>query len=248
MSDASLIAALERAALNAVPAPRVLFDGPFVARAHHGGTGRGNAASSLDPRPDAELPARVERIARFYARHGLPLRFRSTPLDPPGLADLLRARGCMERDETSVLCGDAHAIARTDAAVAVLGAPEAEWQAVVATAEYQTPTRQAEKREIPALMAAEPAWLVLREEAATLGCLFAVADGDFCGVFDLAVRPEAKRRGLGVRLMRAAAAWGAERGARQLWAQVAVTNTASQALMVRIGLREAYRYVYRRAV
>lgn len=248
MTDPALIAALERAALNAVPAPRVLFDGPFVARAHHGGTGRANAASSLDPRPDAELPARVERIARFYARQGLPLRFRSTPLDPPGLAALLRARGCVERDETSVLCGDASRIARTDAAVEALAAPEPEWQAVVATAEYQTPARQAEKREIPALMAAEPAWLVLREGGATLGCLFAVADGAFCGVFDLAVRPEAKRRGLGARLMGAAAAWGMARGATRLWAQVAATNAASQALMARIGLREAYRYVYRREV
>lgn len=244
--NTALVAALERAALNAIPAPRVLFDGPFVVRAHHGGTGRANAASSLDASPDPELPARIERIARFYARHGLPLRFRSTPLDPPGLADLLRARGCVERDETTVLCGDAQAIARTDSAVEVLAAPEPEWQAVVATAEYQTPTRQAEKREIPALMAAEPGWLVLREEGATIGCLFAVADGEFCGVFDLAVRPEAKRRGLGVRLMGAAAAWGVARGARHLWAQVAVTNTASQALMARIGLSEAYRYVYRR--
>jgi len=244
--NTSLIAALERAALNAVPAPRVLFDRPFVARAHHGGTGRGNAASSLDASPDAELPARIERIARFYARHALPLRFRSTPLDPPGLAALLRARGCVERDETTALCGDARAIARTCDAVEVLAAPEPEWQAVVATAAYQTPARQAEKREIPALMAAEPGWLVLREGDATLGCLFAVADGAFCGVFDLAVRPEAKRRGVGLRLMSAAAAWGVARGARHLWAQVAVTNAASQALMARMGLREAYRYVYRR--
>lgn len=248
MNDAALVAALERAALNAVPAPRVLFDGPFVARAHHGGTGRGNAASSLEASPDPDLPARVERIARFYARQGLPLRFRSTPLDPPGLADLLRARGCVERDGTSVLRGDARALARPDAAVAVLGTPEPEWQAVVATAEYQTPARQAEKREIPALMAAEPGWLVLREQGATLACLFAVADGEFCGVFDLAVRPEAKRRGLGARLMGAAADWGVARGARHLWAQVAMTNAASQALMARVGLREAYRYVYRREV
>jgi GNAT superfamily N-acetyltransferase len=248
MSDAALVALLERAVLNAVPAPRVLFDGPFVARAHHGGTGRGNAACSLDARPDPELEARVERIARFYARQGLPLRFRCTPLDPPGLAEALRARGCVERDETSVLCGDARAIARADPAVALLGAPEPEWQAVVATAEYQTPARQAEKRDMPALMAAEPGWLVLREAGQTLGCLFVVADGEVCGVFDLAVRPEAKRRGIGARLMGAAAAWGVERGARRLWAQVAMTNTASRGLMARAGLSEAYRYVYRREV
>lgn len=43
------IAALERATLTTLPAPRAAYDGTFVMRAFHGGTGRGNSASSLDP-------------------------------------------------------------------------------------------------------------------------------------------------------------------------------------------------------
>ena len=72
------VAALERAALTTVPAPRVAFDGPFVIRAFQGGTGRANAASSLDPTPDPALEQRVARIERRYRDLGFVPR---TPID-----------------------------------------------------------------------------------------------------------------------------------------------------------------------
>lgn len=132
------VAALERASHSAVPAARVAFDGPFVIRAFLGGTGRANAASSLDPASDPELPARQARIAAHYARLGLPARFRSTPLDPPGLDALLRVRGFAERDETCVLAGPLDAFAAADDEVEALDGPTEAWLSVVATADYQT--------------------------------------------------------------------------------------------------------------
>jgi ribosomal protein S18 acetylase RimI-like enzyme len=64
------------------------------------------------------------------------------------------------------------------------------------------------------------------------------------GYFDLAVRPEYRRRGLAARAVRAAADWARQHGAEWLFCQVAVTNTASLALNTALGLREAYRYTY----
>jgi GNAT superfamily N-acetyltransferase len=239
------IAALERAALSAVPAERVAFDGPFVVRGFLGGTGRANAASSLDPAPDPDLPARIARIEAAYARMGLPCRVRSTPLDPAGLAPFLRARGYAKRDETVVLAGPVAPVARPDPAVAVLPGPEPEWLEVVATAEYQTEARRAEKLRQPALLALPAAWLVLRQEGRAVAAIFAVAQGPLAGIFDLAVRPEAKRGGLGRRIVAAAADWAArEHGAGWLWGQVAATNAPSLALNQGLGLREVYRYRY----
>lgn len=237
------VAALERACLTALPAPRQAFVGSFVAKAFLGGTGRGNAASSLDPAEDPGLPARIERIEALYTWLGLPTRFRLTPLDPPGLEALLAARGYAEGEESLVLAG---AVApEEDPAVEVLAGPEPDWMAVVATAEYQGPARRAEKLRMPELLAATGGWLLLREEGVAAACLFAVVDGPYCGFFDLAVRPEFRRRGLAERLVRATAAWAAGQGAGILWAQVASTNAASLALQARVGLREAYRYRYR---
>lgn len=62
--------------------------------------------------------------------------------------------------------------------------------------------------------------------------------------FELAVVHEARRKGLGSRITRAAAQWAAAHGAEWLWAQVAATNQASCATQQSLGMREAYRYVY----
>lgn len=151
--------ALEHATLSTIPAPRIAFDGPFVVRAFAGGTGRANAASSLDPAPDPDLAARIGRIEARYAALGLPPRFRSTPLDPAGLGAMLAARGYIEKDETVILLAPVDAIAAPDPAATALSAPDADWMAVTATAEHQTAARRREKEGTPPLLMVPGAWI-----------------------------------------------------------------------------------------
>jgi ribosomal protein S18 acetylase RimI-like enzyme len=238
------IAALEGACLTAVPAQRVAFDGSFVVRSFLGGTGRANAASSLWPMDDPDLAARVARIEILYEAQGLPVRFRSMPLDPPGLAEILVARGYVTKDETIIFTVSAETLARTDEAVTVLATPDVDWMAVTATAEHQVPARRAEKERAVGMMMVPAAWLVLHEGGTPLACISVVADGNLAGFFDLAVVPEARRRGISARITRAAAHWAAAQGARWIWAQVAASNQASCAAQRSLGMQEAYRYIY----
>lgn len=235
---------IERATLTAVPAPRLLFEGPFVVRAYRNGTGRANAACGLDPAEDPDLPARIPRIEAFYARIGQKPRFRSTPLDPAGLKALLLARGYNEVDESQVIGGPLDGFARADAGTEALAGPEPAWMEVLATAEHQVPARREEKLGMQALLGVPAAWMLLREAGVPAACAFVTADGPLAGLFDLAVRPEFRRRGLGQRVMAAAGAWAAAQGARFAFAQVACTNTASLRLNAGLGLRERYRYSY----
>ncbi|MGG5810789.1 GNAT family N-acetyltransferase [Falsiroseomonas sp. CW058] len=244
--DAGLpgIRAIERATLAAVPAPRLLFEGPFVVRTFLGGTGRANSACSLDPAEDPALPERVARVEAFYARFGRACRFRSTPLDPIGLGPLLLGRGYREVDESQVLCGPLAGFARADDAVTVLDGPDPEWMEVVGTAEHQVPARRAEKLGMKDLLGMPAAWLLLHEGGVPAACAFATADGPLAGLFDLAVRPEFRRRGLGQRVMAAAGCWARGMGAEFAYAQVSCANAASLALNAGLGLRERYRYRY----
>ena len=242
--DQPSIAALERACLTAVPAQRVAFDGNFVVRAFLGGTGRANAASSLSDHADPELSARIARIESRYEALKLPVRFRSTPLDPPGMAEALTARGYVSKDETIIFLAKVQGVARSDDAVHVLAAPDEDWMAVTATAEHQVPARRAEKEHAVSMMMAPAAWLVLYQDAKPVACISVVADGPLAGFFDLAVVPEARRQGLGSRITRAAAQWAASQGAEWLWAQVSSANRASCTAQQSLGMREAYRYVY----
>lgn len=238
------VAALERATLTCVPAPRTGFDGPFVVRAFAGGTGRANAASSLDPAPDAELETRIARIEARYAALGMPPRFRSTPLDPPGLAALLAARGYVEKDETAILLAPVATVAAPDPAAQALPAPDAEWMAVTATAEHQTAARRREKEGTPPLLTVPGAWITLQEDGASAAVASVVAAGPLAAYFDLAVRPEHRRRGFAGRVVRAAAHWAARQGAAWFFCQVAASNAPSLALNHGLGLVEAYRYRY----
>ncbi|MBS7810191.1 GNAT family N-acetyltransferase [Roseococcus pinisoli] len=240
----ALVHALERATFNSLPARRVAFDGPFVLRAFLGGTGRANAACSLDPAPDPELAARVERIAARYRRLGVTPRIRSSPLDPVGLGAHLRATGWEETDESLVTSGPLAPIAAADADVTVLDAPDAAWFEVLGTVEYQSPARHAEKLEAVPLFAIPAAWMVLRVRGVPAAVLSTTCDGLYCGLFDLAVRPEFRRQGLIRRVIGAAGHWAAAQGAEQFYAQVSATNEASIALQAGIGMRERYRYSY----
>jgi GNAT superfamily N-acetyltransferase len=235
---------IEQATLTAVPAPRLMFDGPFVVRAFLGGTGRANAACGLDPARDPELPARIARIQAFYARLGLPCRFRSTPLDPEGLTAHLAAEGWRTHEESLVIGGRLADFARPDAETLALDRPIETWTAVMASAEHQVPARQAEKARMPELLGAPAAWMLLYHEGRPAACCFAVATGRLVGLFDLAVRPEFRRRGLGQRVMAAGGAWGAAQGAAFAYAQVSCRNHASIALNAGLGLIERYRYSY----
>ena len=238
------ILAIERATLSAVPAPRVAFEGGFVVRSFAGGTGRANAACPLDASPDPELPDRITRIEGFYARAGLRTRFRSTPLDPPGLVELLTARGYRPHDESQVILGSLTAFARPDPDCEALPGPEPTWTEVMASAEHQVPARQAEKARMPELLGVPAAWILLRASGKPAACAFVTADGPLAGLFDLAVRPEFRRAGLGRRVMAAAGAWAKAQGARFAYAQVACSNTASLRLNAGLGLTECYRYRY----
>lgn len=242
--DAPDVAALERACLTAVPAQRVAFDGGFVVRSFLGGTGRANAASSLDGSADSDLDARIDRIEARYAAQNLPVRFRSTPLDPPGLVEHLAGRGYVSKDETIIFLAPISGIACADQATKILRAPDADWMAVTVTAEHQIPTRRAEKERAAGMMMVPAAWLVLWNDNKPVACISVVSDGKLAGFFDLAVVPEKRRQGLGLRITRAAAHWAVTQGAEWLWAQVASSNEASCAAQRSLGMREAYRYVY----
>jgi GNAT superfamily N-acetyltransferase len=235
---------IERATLSAVPAPRVAFDGGFVVRSFAGGTGRANAACPLDPSPDPHLAERIGRIEAFYRRAGFKPRFRSTPLDPPGMTAALEERGYRSHDESQVIFGPLGELFRDDPDCIALAGPEPDWTSVMASGEHQVPARQAEKARMPELLGVPAAWILLRVEGEPAACAFATADGDLAGLFDLAVRKEFRRRGLGSRVMSAAGAWARSQGARWAYAQVACTNVASLTLNAGLGLTERYRYRY----
>ncbi|MXP64313.1 GNAT family N-acetyltransferase [Roseomonas sp. M0104] len=236
---------LERASHTAVPALRTAFDGPFLLRAFLGGTGRANAVSSLDPAPDAGLALRLDRIEAAYRRAGLPVRFRSTPLDPPGLEEALLERGYTADKGSRVMAGPLERFAAAETGLEVAARPSDAWLSLIATAEHQTPARRAEKVQAAGMMLVPAAWMLLRASNGQPAAAAQVAvDGRLLGFFDVATHPAFRRQGMARRLFRAAAAWGQARGGVTGWLQVSADNAPAVALYEAMGMREIYRYRY----
>ena len=66
------------------------------------------------------------------------------------------------------------------------------------------------------------------------------------GVTAVEVAPRARRQGLGRLVMAGIAVWGRQRGATDVYVQVAEPNTEGMAVYERLGFTEHHRYHYRR--
>lgn len=78
------------------------------------------------------------------------------------------------------------------------------------------------------------------------GAVFVALQGDIAMVHALEVRPAQRRQGMGGHLLRAAANWAAEAGAKSLSLVVTERNAAARALYARAGMAEVGRYHYRK--
>jgi ribosomal protein S18 acetylase RimI-like enzyme len=99
-----------------------------------------------------------------------------------------------------------------------------------------------------AVMARAPqpkAYFLGRLDERPAGVAFVACAGQVAMVHALHVSPRFRRRGLGARLSRAAAAWGAAQGAETFALAVEESNAAARTLYEALGLRVAARYRYR---
>ena len=239
------IEVLERSSLNAVPAPRQALYGAAVVRAGHGGAGRVNSTTWLDPADGAGLPARVQRIEGWYARLGLPARFRLTPLSPPALETLLMARGYARMGETIVMAGALDGLPLPDGPADTAEAPDEAWFDASEGAAARAAERMAELRQFPSLLLLPAAWVSVRVEGRVATVAQAVADGAVAVLSGVATLPAMRGRGLARRACLAAFGWARSEGARLACLQVEAENDAALSLYRRLGFRECYRDAYR---
>ena len=85
----------------------------------------------------------------------------------------------------------------------------------------------------------------LDDRVEIVGCGLGVREGEFAGLFDLAVAPAQRGRGHGRQLVEELLRWAASGDARTAYLQVLVQNEVAIRLYERLGFRVAYRYWYR---
>lgn len=239
------IRALEERAFNAWPALQTVLADGWVLRLAAGYTKRANSVNALEPRCDI---AAILAVARpLYARAGLPLVFRLSPLAGPDADAWLGGKGFRHLDETMVMTATLAGELAIDAGVAISDRPTAAWSEGFAAANSVPDRHRATHDRMLAAIAMPAAFASLAQDGRTIAWGLAVAERGRVGLFDIVTSPAVRRTGAGRRLVTSLLAWGRQQGATASYLQVVAANAPAIALYRSLGYSEAYRYHYRAA-
>ena len=245
-SGLTLEAGVERAMLRAWPAlNEQVLDGCLL-RFSEGYTRRANCATAYAPGA-AALDERIAEIEALYHTRSLPAIFRlASPWACSELDDALERRGYLLADVTRVLALD---LCNWTA----LACPQQLWQAANASDwldAYQSIAQAPVSQRAPHLRilgatqgTAIP--ICAGSPSNPMGCGLGILEGRYVGLFNIAVRADARRQGWGsalvTKLLRKGQALGAE------WAYLQVTDANQDAVRLyrALGFCDIYYYWYR---
>ena len=225
--------------------------GRWLLRASAGFTGRANSVLPLGD-PQLPLAAALDRVSRWYADRGLPVRFQ-VPL--PARVDLdgaLAELGWTTSDRNHVLTAPVPAVLaavpdRDDVPpIVVEPVPSPQWLRMY---RYRGgPPPAAALRQL--VQADRPVFMSIRNGDESLAIARGALAAGWIGITAVEVDESARRRGLGSHIVRELCAWAATAGpepAHSVYLQVQTGNAAALALYDRLGFTRHHDYRYRLA-
>ena len=251
-----VLSGLEALMDAAWPAPERHDTGEWVLRAAGGVTQRAN---SVWPRvPAADDAAAVRDAASWYRQRRLPVIYQV--FDHDGAAPLnavLDSLGYTRQSETLVMSRRAEPQdgLPASAGVEISEHPSAEWLELWWSVDGRGGAAELEAAR--AILTGCPAlYALVRDDdggPAAVGRLAVVhggatvpgGAGSWGGLYCMATRPDARRRGYATRVQQALVRAGAEQGLAGYWLLVMASNTVARELYSGAGFREVSRYYYR---
>ena len=257
MMELESVRRLDDLLVRAMPAEETVpFDGWELRATTTAPFRRMNSARAAGPVRDVD--AAIAAAEGFYASHNLPARFQVSPASEPTQLDarleqlgyVIEAATIVATASTStvaagpapselphVVLGGAHETWIAQCA-AVWGDDAAAGERALAYGRLLRTVETAPKTSVAAALALDPnfGWS---------GLGFAVAEREHAGIFGMGTRPDVRRRGFGIAVLRALAVWAERHGARNLYLQVEAENDAARTLYRAAGFTDAYGYHYR---
>ena len=236
---------LEALSFRAWPPFESTDDDGWLLRYAGGYSRRLNSATPGDDSVEG-LDGRLESARRWYADRGLDLVVRLTSrMDEIDAA--LAARWFSRESPVDVMTRVDLPSGASDSGVRIGTEPGDDWFG------FHHPLLGPDRRDLVEawrriLAAVDPAtgFGLVEADDRVVGAGFAVADQGWVGLFQLAVHPAYRRRGIGRRLSESLLAWGSGHDATQAYLQVEQANRVGVGLYRSLAFRPAYTSGYRR--
>lgn len=242
----STLRLIEELSLNALPSLKTVYYDGWVLRFADGFMRRANSVNPLYPStlPLDEKIAYCETAYAGLQAHGTVFKLTSAA-QPPGLTDALIRRGYHEDGHTSVQTLDlAHLPPAAPADLVVSEAVTDDWLRDYFDLNAGDVTRLPLLRQMLALVTPRMGCFRLLIDGQPGAVGLAVIERGWVGLYDIAVRREARQNGVGTRLVLHMLHWAHGCGAQHAYLQVVVANAPARGLYGKLGFREAYRYWY----
>jgi GNAT superfamily N-acetyltransferase len=190
-----------------------------------------------------ETATAIETAERFYAGRSLPAVFQVSPAARPyALDELLAGRGYTVVDPTLIMIRELDR-PYGDHRVTIGEEPSPEWLDLWWSVDGRYGSQLPTAAKILTGVAAS--YASIEEDGAVLATGRGVVQGEWLGIYCMAVAPPARRRGLGREVLRALLDQGRDRGCTRSYLTVVESNAGARALYEQEGFRVAGRYHYR---
>ncbi|WP_433241653.1 GNAT family N-acetyltransferase [Streptosporangium sp. CA-135522] len=223
---------------QAWPAFHRVDAGGWVLRAADGVTKRANSVLPLGEPENLEVA--IGEAEKFYADRGLPCAFSMGAGASGGLDDALQARDYRVVDPTLVMTASLTHAVPAEGGVELADTPSPAWLDTWWSVDGRfgddgLATAARILTGVPGVYAS------LGRRAVGRG----VEQGEWFGIYCMAVAPHARRRGHGREILRALLSHAREQGARKAYLVVVESNAAALSLYERQGFTVSGRYHYR---
>ncbi|NHI90274.1 MAG: GNAT family N-acetyltransferase [Candidatus Thorarchaeota archaeon] len=248
MADQSQIIELEQIAFNAWVAEENERFGGWLLRANGGITRRANSVLTIGP-PPPPLDDAIEKVISFYKDRNLIPRFQMTEASKPIELDRdLSERGFSVGLQVEVHTAAINHLVQTETALDVLVSNNISdgWMSVYSESSGYDISTMETRKELLKRTTYTKGYALARIGRELAGVGFGVVEGKWLGLFNIAVHPSMRGRGVAIAINTALAKWAHNLGARSAYLQVETENLPALKLYEKLGFQYAYAYWYRK--
>jgi ribosomal protein S18 acetylase RimI-like enzyme len=220
----------------------------FLLRYALGHTKRSNSASSLYP-SSMPFPEISQLVRDRYKQAGIKPMFRITPLSPSGLDAHLEREGWVHHDPSQTMVLDIPQrlvkASERESIITIEEMPTPAWIEGAGEAYGFVDWQIEALAMICSNIRLPSAYCTVYLDKKPVGYGLAVFERGAMGLYDLAILPELRGKGLGRRMVLSLVHWGKSRGAEMAYLQVRRANEKAIGLYENMGFKLAYHYHHR---